>query len=328
MFRFIHLAFLFLSVSALAEDKPTLLVYTYSSFISEWGPGREIKTLFEAECHCRVKYAAFGDGVTILNRLKLEGKTTRADVIVGLDSDLIGAANQAGLVQPHRLKPFKAMQLNWWDDNFIPYDYGYLAFIYNKNKIVRPPTSLHELISSDHNWKIVYQDPRTSTPGLGLVLWVQSVYGNNATEAWKQLAKKTITVTKGWSEAYSLMLKNEADFALSYDTSPVAHITNQANFDYKAASFDEGHYLQIEVAGITKNSQQVPLAQQFLRFLAKPNIQHLVAVKNVMHSIIKIPSPQGFDKLIQVKKSLMLPAEIIETNRQQWVATWLNATSH
>ena len=68
--------------------------------------------------------------------------------------------------------------------------------------------------------KVIYQDPRTSTPGQGLMLWMKSVYGDEAPTAWAHLAKKTVTVTKGWSEAYGMFLDGEADMVLSYTTSP------------------------------------------------------------------------------------------------------------
>lgn len=74
---------------------------------------------------------------------------------------------------------------------------------------------------------MIYEDPRTSTPGLGLLLWMQKVYGDKAPAAWQQLAKKTVTVTKGWSEAYGLFLKGEGDLVLSYTTSPAYHLIEE-----------------------------------------------------------------------------------------------------
>ncbi|MGS3026373.1 thiamine ABC transporter substrate-binding protein, partial [Escherichia coli] len=74
-----------------------------------------------------------------------------------------------------------------------------------------PPQSLKELFESDQNWRVIYQDPHTSTPGLGLLLWMQKVYCDDAPQAWQKLAKKTVTFTKGWSEAYGLVLKGESD---------------------------------------------------------------------------------------------------------------------
>ena len=37
---------------AIAEDKPKLTVYTYESFVSEWGPGPAVEKAFEATCEC------------------------------------------------------------------------------------------------------------------------------------------------------------------------------------------------------------------------------------------------------------------------------------
>jgi thiamine transport system substrate-binding protein len=45
-------------------------------------------------------------------------------------------------------------------------------------------------------WRVIYEDPRTSTPGLGLLLWMQKVYGDKAPEAWQKLAAKTVTVER------------------------------------------------------------------------------------------------------------------------------------
>lgn len=64
------------SHAALA-DKPTLTVYTYDSFAAEWGPGPAIKRSFEQQCGCELKLVALGDGVSLLNRLRMEGKNPR-----------------------------------------------------------------------------------------------------------------------------------------------------------------------------------------------------------------------------------------------------------
>ena len=55
-----------------AAAKQTLTVYTYDSFVSEWGPGARIKEAFEKDCDCSIDWVALGDGVAVLNRLKLK----------------------------------------------------------------------------------------------------------------------------------------------------------------------------------------------------------------------------------------------------------------
>ena len=39
------------------------------------GPGRQ--KAFEADCNCELKFVALEDGVSLLNRLRMEGKTAR-----------------------------------------------------------------------------------------------------------------------------------------------------------------------------------------------------------------------------------------------------------
>ena len=124
-----------------------------------------------------------------------------------------------------------------------------------------PPKSLAELVDGDPNIKIAIQDPRTSTPGFGLVLWVKAVYGDKAADAWTKLKRRVLTVTPGWSEAYGLFTKGEAQMVLSYTTSPAYHMIAENTERYQAAAFAEGHYLQIEVAGMTANGAKNPLAQ-------------------------------------------------------------------
>jgi thiamine transport system substrate-binding protein len=184
-----------------AEDK-TLTIYTYESFTSEWGPGPKVKAAFEKTCNCTVNFVSVADGVALLSRLKLEGAATKADVVLGLDTNLIAEAKETGLfdvsgIDTHGLK----VPGDFSDNVFIPYDYGHFAVIYDSQVIKNPPHSMKDLVEGDPAQKIVIEDPRTSTPGLGLLLWVRSVYGDKAPEAWAKLKGRVLTVTPGWSEA-------------------------------------------------------------------------------------------------------------------------------
>ena len=331
MFRKNFLLSVIFSLSLFSQlanaELPTLTVYSYNSFMSQWGPGEVIKKGFEAQCNCQLDVVTLGDGVSVLNRIRLEGDKTNADVILGLDNNLLEQAKQANLLIPHQIAKPDNLNTNWWDDSFMPYDFGYFAFIYNIDKVKNPPHSLHELVDNKAGWKIIYQDPRTSTPGLGLLFWMKKVYGNNAANAWQQVAKNTVTVTKGWSEAYGMFLKGEADFVLSYNTSPVAHIMNENDRHYQAAIFDEGHYRQVEVAGIIKYSQEVDLARQFLRYLLTPEVQRQFAEKNVMYPIIKTDIPNAFAQINSVNRSLEFKPEEIEKHQKAWIREWQSAIS-
>ncbi|SLM64635.1 MULTISPECIES: thiamine ABC transporter substrate binding subunit [Dickeya] len=317
-----------LVLSAPAFAKSTLTVYTYESFSSEWGPGPSIKTAFEKTCDCELKFVALEDGVALLNRLRMEGKNTPADVVLGLDNNLVQAAEQTGLFAKHGIDTGAlAVPGGWQNATFLPFDYGYFAFVYNKDKLKNPPASLKELVEGPQAWKVIYEDPRTSTPGLGLLLWMQKVYGDNAPDAWQKLAAKTVTVTKGWSEAYGLFLKGEADLVLSYTTSPAYHVIAEKKENYAAANFSEGHYLQVEVAAPLAGSKNPQLAAQFLQFMVSPTVQNLIPTTNWMYPAIRTDLPAGYQNLSVPANALTFSAQQVAEQRAGWVQAWQRAVS-
>lgn len=325
----IGIATLGLAAPAWAQT-PTLTVYTYSSFTADWGPGPAIKDAFEAECGCRLEWVSVDDGVTLLSRLRLEGRNSKADVVLGLDMNLVSEARATGLFAPHGVDlSHLSLPVAWEDELFVPFDYGYFAFVYDKTRLEDPPASLADLVGGDPDQKIVIEDPRTSTPGLGLLLWMKKVYGDEAADAWRRLRPRILTVTKGWSEAYGLFLEGEAPMVLSYTTSPAYHIHTEGEHKYAAAQFEEGHYLQVEVAARVASSDDPELAKRFLEFVVSPGFQSAIPTGNWMYPVIELEGglPPAFDTLVTPEESLLFPAEAVAANRDGWIDEWLRAMS-
>ncbi len=327
------LTYLFISLITFAgalQAKDTLTVYTYDSFAADWGPGPKVKASFEAECKCTVDFVAIADGVAILNRLKLEAEGTKADVVLGLDNNLMTEASATGLFAPHGITDAALnLPVDWSDDTFLPYDYAHFAVIYDTEKMKTPPASLDQLVTGNPEQKIVLQDPRTSTPGLGFLLWMKSVYGERAGEAWAKLRPRVLTVTPGWSEAYGLFTKGEAPMVLSYTTSPAYHMIAETSDRYQAAAFAEGHYLQIEVAAAVKSSKNPELAKRFLAFMTGPGFQDHIPTNNWMFPAGKTssPLPEQFGQLVTPAKTLLYTSDEVAANRRQWIDEWLNVMS-
>ena len=324
---FMIAATMVIGLPAKAADKPELVIYTYDSFASEWGPGPAIKTEFEKTCDCTVTFVALDTSVAILGRLQLEGANTKADIALGLDTSYTDQARETGLFDTHNVDLAGKLALpeqigTWGDSEFVPFDWGYFAFVYDTDKISTPPASFRELAESD--LKIVIQDARTATPGTGLMLWVQAAYGDEAGDIWENLSPRIVTVTKGWWDSYSMFLEGEADMVLSYSTSPAYHLIAEGKSNYAAASFDEGHYTQIEVAGIVKSSKNKELARQFLAALVDQPMQEILPTTNWMYPVAKSAStPEGFNTLIQPDTALLLAPADVRKNRKAWISTWL-----
>lgn len=316
------------ALPATAQETPTLRIFTYDSFATEWGPGPALKAGFEETCGCLVEFTTADDAISTLRRVQLEGATTEADLVVGLDTAIAGEARATGLFAPHGLElDHLDLPAPWTDPLFVPFDYGYFAYVYNTEEVPDPPASFEELIARPDDFKIVIQDPRSSTPGLGHVLWVQAAYGDRATEIWEGLAPHILTVTRGWSEAYNLFLEGEADMVLSYTTSPAYHAVAEDDHRFAAATFAEGHIAQIEVAGILASSDQQALARDFLTYLTSVEGQKVIPTTNWMYPVVDLGDelPAAFTATPQPEKLLSIDEDEITARSRDWVDAALAA---
>ncbi|MFN7223271.1 MAG: thiamine ABC transporter substrate binding subunit [Paracoccaceae bacterium] len=309
-----------LIAAAAAAETPVLTVLTYDSFVSEWGPGPAVEQAFEAECGCDLQFVGSGDGAALLSRVQLEGAAGTADVVLGLDTNLTAQAAATGLFAPHGMAA-PALPVAFDDPLFLPFDWGWFAFVHDKTKLPAPPKSFEDLAASDV--KIVIQDPRSSTPGLGLLMWVKAAYGDRASEIWAGLSDNIVTVTPGWSEAYGLFLAGEADMVLSYTTSPAYHLIAESDDSKAAAPFSEGHYMQVEVAGKLAGSRQPELADRFLTFMLSQGFQSVIPTTNWMYPAVTPAAglPDGFESL-RPEVSLLMPADEAQAARAGALAEW------
>ncbi len=331
----LYLSLLAGSVSALAQETPVpekqvLTVYTYDSFASEWGPGPKVELAFELECECDLNFVAVDSSTGILSRIQLEGEGSPADVVLGLDNSLVIEAQNTGLITEHLVDMTTLdLPIDWENQNFLPFDFGFFAFVYDTTRTLQPPTSFEELLEADDSLKIVIQNPRSSTTGLGFLLWVKALYGDAAEVVWHKLAPRVLTVTKGWSEAYGMFLQGEADMVLSYTTSPAYHMIVENEEKYQAANFSEGHGMQIEMAAVLKNAPNPELAQRFMRFVASEPFQSLIPTGNWMYPVLfpKEGLPAEFSGLVQPVKSLLIDSQGIADNKSDWIDEFNQALS-
>lgn len=295
----------------------TITIYTYDAFAADYGPGPGLKAGFEKTCGCTVNFVATDSSIGALRRVQLEGSTTSADIVLGLDASIAGEARATGLFVPHDLR-FDNLTLPapWTDADFTPVDFGYFAFVYDKTKVPSPPITFEALAAMPDSFKIVLEDPRSDTPGLGLVLWIKAAYGDRAPEIWKGLKPHIVTMARGWSDAYALFLKGEADMVLSYTTSPAYHAIAESNPGYAFADFAEGFYPQIEIAGVLKSSPHQALAKQFLNWLASPEAQAIIPTTNWMYPVSGA-APAGFPAL--PVKVLSLDEATVTANKSAWI---------
>ena len=248
-----------LPTSVMAKEQLNIL--TYDSFTSEWGPGPSIEKSFEEICNCEINWSTADSSGALLSRVKLTNNKEGFDILLGIDDSLMFEAKDTKLFSNHSLSKdsLNSLNIDWSDEIFVPFDYGYFSFIYNSSKLTNPPKSFDELATRD-DIRIIIMDPRTSTPGLGLAKWIYQLKGDESKNFWTSLQDQIVITSKSWSDGYGLFLEGEGDVVLSYSTSPAYHAIAESDENYKAILFEEGHAEQIEVLGVLKNAPNKKLA--------------------------------------------------------------------
>jgi thiamine transport system substrate-binding protein len=116
---------------------------------------------------------------------------------------------------------------------------------------------------------------------------------------------------------------------LSYTTSPAYHLIAEEDASKASVKFDEGHYLQIEVAAKLAASDQPELADKFLNFMVSEAFQTIIPTTNWMYPAVTPATglPKGFETLMVPAKALMIPADEANTVRDAALIEWQNALS-
>ncbi|WP_254557321.1 thiamine ABC transporter substrate-binding protein, partial [Salmonella enterica] len=76
----------------------------------------------------------------------MEGKNCIADVVLGLDNNLMEAATQSKVFAKSGVANEEVkVPGGWKNDTFVPFAYGYFAFVDDKSRLKNPPKRLKEL---------------------------------------------------------------------------------------------------------------------------------------------------------------------------------------
>ena len=173
---------IFEGVSISTLSAADLTVYTYESFNSEWGPGPIVFKRFEEKCDCKIKVVTPGDSGTVLNRVILEIGNPKADILLGLNNSELEKSFNYKLWIQYRSPLLENVPTDLRLDKknrVTPFDYGYISFVYDSQKLKNPPRNLEDLLDKEYKRKIVIENPKTSSPGLSMLHWTIAVFGED-----------------------------------------------------------------------------------------------------------------------------------------------------
>ncbi len=206
----------------------------------------------------------------------------------------------------------------------MPFDYGFFAFIADRDQLkergLKAPESLDDLLKPEWKRNVILEDPRTSTPGLAFVQYVQAVKLSQAKDFWKKMRSQWLTLAAGWDAAYGIFLKKEAPLVWSYTTSQAYHAEHGDSAGrYQALMLKEGLPQQIEGAFALKaalegaSEKTRDCARAFLEYLVSKDAQEQVPPKNWMYPVnSKVELSKSFGLVPKPKRVIELPAKRAE----------------
>lgn len=269
-----------------SSDENKVVVYAYDSFNGDWGPGPEVLPRFEQETGIEVEIISAGDGAEMLSRVVMEGDKCKADVVLGITDHMVEKAYSSELFLPYESSVLESIEKDLiFDDQYrlLPFDWGLFSFVIDTESGIEAPKTLWDLTKPEYKDKVILIDPRTSSVGLGLLMWTISEFGEDYLEWWSLMKENALVITDGWSSAYGLFTEGEAPIVLSYTTSPVYHVMNEDTTRYQAVLMPS-HQATIEGIGILKSSKNLENAKKFVDFILT-EAQADIAVLNSMYPV-------------------------------------------
>ena len=281
-------------------QKTELTVLTYNSLFAD--PKYDLEgnfSEFSGIPKSNINIIRLDDANELVTNLEIE--KGQSDVVIGIDNVLIHLIeNKSELLELYTPSVIDQIDINLIqnldpDKYLIPYDYGIISFWY-QNQIINSGThpeltnlTLDSLLESELLSKLIVENPKYSSPGLGFLLWTIAVYGdpeinlegliNGNWRDWWKAARGEIMIQRSWNDAWTIF-STEAEgkpIMISYGTSPAYGFCQWQDDSTSAVVTYENDkpnaWLQIEGIGLVKDAPNKENAKEFIDWFLDSELQ-------------------------------------------------------
>ena len=332
-----------------SSGEPTLVLYTYQSLFTGTNDTaavfQSVFGSFEAthHVHIRVEYPP-GD---LVSTLRSESNAPSADLVVGLDEITAPQAASFGLLVPYaspQLASVPPSLLNEIapDHSVTPYEWGYLAFDYNRTFANASGGALANLsfdaIAANASWasNLLIEDPTLDITGEEFLAWqieyALTVGHSDWTTFWKSVDRH-LHVAPDWSTAFSEFTAppNPPGMVVSYSSDPAyqAYFGAPATFG-STVVHDHGSsygWKTIYGLGIVSGTRHLALDQQFVDWFLSGSVQDQIPLNEWEYPAnSSVPLPGVYGQAIPPGSITALndrvsPASLAASIRG-WVTEW------
>lgn len=313
----------------------TVRVLTHDSFnVSD-----AVLEEFERETGITVELIKGGDAVTVVNQAILTRDNPQADVLFGIDNNLLTRAWDANL-----FIPYESPELASVDDVYemdpehrvTPIDRGDVCLNFDREHFedtgLPVPESLGQLTETQYRGLLVVENPTTSTPGLAFMLATIAEFGEDGwLDYWRALRDNDVTITEGWEQAYYERFSGGSGegtqpLVVSYASSPPVEVEDPSTppEDAPTGVIPASCYRQIEFAGILAGTENEAGARRFIDFLLSLPFQNDMPENMYVYPVRDDATlPEAFVKYsVTIDDPLVLPPEEVGAKRDAWLEQW------
>jgi spermidine/putrescine transport system substrate-binding protein len=317
-----------------SEEKQTLNVLNYDiyidkSLLSEFEKANDVKIKYDTyatpeEMYIKAKAGASNYDLIISSEYMIERMISEG-MVNKLNFDNIPNYKFIG-------EDFKNQPYDPDNEYAVPYFWGTLGILYNKNTVDASSDSWAMLWDENYSKKIIMMDSQRDSFGAALKLLGYSM--NTVNEKELDEAKELLLKQKPLVMAYitdgapDIMVNEEADMALVWSGEAVAAMAENENLDFVIPK--EGSNIWIDAMFVPSTTKNQPLAEKFIDFLCSKeatlkNIEevwystvHTEAIKEVDEELLNNPAFNIPQEDIAKMEMLRDPKEFLELYTDRW----------
>ncbi|MBP1925951.1 spermidine/putrescine transport system substrate-binding protein [Sedimentibacter acidaminivorans] len=296
------------------EEKEVLNILNYDIYID-----KSLLNQFEIENNVTIKYDTYSTPEEMY--IKAKAGASNYDLIISSEYMIERMINE-GMVNKLNFEnipnynfigeEFKNQPYDPNNEYAVPYFWGTLGILYNKNTVDVSSKSWEILWDKNHDQRIIMMDSQRDSFAAALRLLGYSL--NTVNEQELDEAKELLLKQKPLVMAYitdgapDIMINEEADMALVWSGEAVSAMEENENLDFVIPK--EGSNIWIDAMFIPATTKNQTLSEKFIDFLCSKE-STLRNIDEVWYSTVHTDAIKEVDEELLNNEAFNIPAEDI-----------------